>query len=261
MTASPFDLTGKVALVTGGAGHLGSAFSEALSFYGAKVIIASRDVERCQKLASKFGPQHEGVALDLDDADAIRRVIRDIVARHGALDVLVNNGYAGPTPSIDEMKVDDFELTFRRGVTSYFVASQEASFHMRKKSGGSIVNVASMYGLVGSYPEVYEGLSFISPANYHALKGSVLQLTRHLAVYWARYGIRVNAISPGAFPPSRITEAPEGKEFHRRLCEKIPLKRTGEPGDVGGALLLLASGAGSYITGQNIVVDGGWTAW
>jgi gluconate 5-dehydrogenase len=116
-----------------------------------------------------------------------------------------------------------------------------------------------MYGVVGSYPDAYEGFEVNSPANYHAMKGGLVHLTRHLAVYWAKDEIRVNAISPGPFPRSETEISMPG--FVTRLSEKSPMKRMGRPHELKGALVLLASDAGSYITGQNLIVDGGWTAW
>ena len=264
MPPSIFDLTGKVAFISGGAGHLGSAMSEIMAAHGATVIIASRHLDKCREFAAKLGPKHEGVELDLNDEKAIRMVIDDVVKRHGALHILVNNGYSGPLPTLDNATAEDFQKTFQLGLTSYFVASQQASRHMRKTGGGSIINIASMYGMVASYPEVYENLpgpSVNSPPNYHALKGGLIHFTRHLAVYWAKHGIRVNALSPGPFPPARVADTEGGKELVRRLCEKVPMKRMGKPNEVQGALMLLASDAGSFITGQNIVVDGGWTSW
>jgi len=118
-----------------------------------------------------------------------------------------------------------------------------------------------MYGMVGGYPAVYEGLPRASPPHYHALKGAVISLTKQLAVNWARHNIRVNCISPGPFPHESLNPSADEKESHRRLCERVPLGRIGRPSELKGALLLLASGAGSYITGHNLVVDGGWTAW
>lgn len=264
MSSSIFDLTGKVALISGGAGHLGGAFSEIMAAHGATVIIASRNAEKCREFAAKLGPKHEGVALDLNDEKAIRALVDDIVKRHGALHIVVNNGYSALLPTLENATAEDFQKTFQLGLTSYFVACQQACKYMRNTGGGSIVNITSMYGMVASYPDVYENLpgpSVNSPPNYHALKGGLIHLTRHLAVYWAKYGIRVNALSPGPFPPSRVNDTVGGKELVRRLCEKSPMKRMGQPKEIQGALMLLASEAGSYITGQNIVVDGGWTAW
>ena len=116
-----------------------------------------------------------------------------------------------------------------------------------------------MYGVVASYPSAYEGLAANSPPNYHALKGGVVHLTRHLAAYWAQYNIRVNAIAPGPFPKPEVRDGVEG--FIPRLEEKVPLGHMGRPEELKGAVVLLASDAGSYITGQNLLVDGGWTAW
>jgi NAD(P)-dependent dehydrogenase (short-subunit alcohol dehydrogenase family) len=133
-------------------------------------------------------------------------------------------------------------------------------FHLRaRQAPGSIINIASMYGVVASYPSAYEGLPSISPPNYHALKGGVVHVTRHLAAYWAKYNIRVNAIAPGAFPKAETNEQIPG--FITRLEEKVPLGRMGRPEELKGIVVLLASDAGSYITGQNLLVDGGWTAW
>jgi gluconate 5-dehydrogenase len=120
----------------------------------------------------------------------------------------------------------------------------------------SIIMIGSMYGVVGSYPDAYEGVCAASPVAYHALKGGTVHMTRHLAVYWARDNVRVNCLSPGPFPQDA---APA--EMVRRLKTKSPLRRMGRPHELKGALLLLASDAGSYITGQNLIVDGGWTAW
>lgn len=124
---------------------------------------------------------------------------------------------------------------------------------------GSIINIASMYGVVASYPDAYDELPVNSPPDYHALKGSLVHLTRHLAVYWAKYNIRVNAISPGPFPKPQVRQNIAG--FIPRLEEKVPLGRMGNPEELKGAVILLASDAGSYITGQNLLIDGGWTAW
>jgi NAD(P)-dependent dehydrogenase (short-subunit alcohol dehydrogenase family) len=113
-----------------------------------------------------------------------------------------------------------------------------------------------MYGVVGSYPDAYEGVCAASPVHYHTLKGGIVHLTRHLAVYWAKDNVRVNCLSPGPFPSEK---APQ--EMVERLCTKSPMGRMGTPEELNGALLLFASDAGSYITGQNLLVDGGWTAW
>jgi len=254
-----FDLSGKVAFVSGGAGLLGSAFSEALAEAGARVVIASRDVAKCRALAERLGGKHLAMQLDLADPASIRQAIDSTVEQTGRIDILVNNGYRGATKPIEETIAEDFDYSFRVGVTSYFIASQHAHRYMKALGGGSIINIGSMYGIVGSYPDAYAGLGVCSPPNYHALKGAVIHLTRHLAVYWARDNVRVNCLSPGPFPSPEIRK--ENPEFIRRLESHSPMSRMGEPKELKGALLLLASEAGSYITGHNLVVDGGWTAW
>ncbi len=256
-----FSLEGKVALVIGGDGHLGTPTCEALAEAGARVAIASINLQGSQELAQRLGAQHFGLYLDVADEDMVHKAIDKVVEDAGAIDVLVNMAISGlPRWRIDEVTADDFGAAFRVGVTGYFVASQHAARYMRQAGGGSIINIASMYGLVASYPEVYEDLdSGGQPPYYQAGKAAVLQLTRHLAVYWAKDGIRVNAISPGAFPPVKTQE--QIPQLVARLKPRVPLGRLGENWEIKGAILFCASPASSYMTGQNLVIDGGWTAW
>ncbi|MFT5195937.1 MAG: NAD(P)-dependent dehydrogenase (short-subunit alcohol dehydrogenase family), partial [Candidatus Promineifilaceae bacterium] len=191
----------------------------------------------------------------------IPNFVAQIVEQFGQIDILVNNAYGGYAPDIETATAEDFNRSYNDGVTAYFLLAREVADHLRQRnSAGSIVNIGSMYGVVGSYPDAYEGLAFNSPPNYHGLKGGIIHLTRHLAVYWAKDNIRVNCISPGPFPkrPELDQNVPD---FIPRLESKTPLGRMGKPEELKGTLLLLASDAGSYITGQNILVDGGWTAW
>lgn len=254
-----FSLRGKVALVTGGSGVLGAAMCHGLAQAGARVAVAARSLEKCRQLAAALGPEHLAVAVDLSDEEQIRAAIDDVAERAGRLDVLVNNGYNGPTPRLEDARASDFRRSLEVGVTGQFVAAQQAARWMRANGGGSIINVASMYGLVASYPEAYEGLEPCSPPNYHATKGALIQLTRHLAAYWARDGIRVNCLSPGAFPHAPLRK--RLPEFIARLERHVPMQRMGEPHELMGAVVFLASDASSYCTGHNLVIDGGWTAW
>ncbi len=257
-----FDLSGKVALVTGGAGWLGTAMSEALAEAGAHVAIASRGVDTCRALADRLsqgGPECIALKLDVFDEAQVRHTVDEVAGRFGRLDVLVNNAYSGPAPDLEKATGEDLVASYRGNTVQYFAAAQQAAGHMRKVGGGSIINIASMYGVVGSYPEVYVGFPVNSPVSYHACKGAVVHLTRHLAVYWAKDNIRVNTISPGPFPKDETRQQHPG--FVERLEKKVPMGRMGRPHEVKGIALLLASPAGSYITGQNILVDGGWTAW
>ena len=256
------DLHGRVAIVTGACGWLGSAMSRALAEAGASVVVTSRDGEQATAFAATLpgDGKHSGVGFDQGDSGTIPPFVAGIIERQGRVDVLVNNAYGGTGPDIETATAEDFDAAYHVGVTAYFLLAREVMFHLRQRGApGSIINIASMYGVVASYPSAYEGLAANSPPNYHGLKGGLLQLTRHLAAYWAPYAIRVNAISPGPFPRPEVGERVPG--FLPRLEQKTPLGRMGRPEELKGAVVLLASDAGSYITGQNLLVDGGWTAW
>ncbi len=256
-----FDLSGKVAIVTGAAGWLGSAMSRALAEAGATMVVTSRNADQAEEFAASLpGSGHVGIAFDQGDTDTIPAFVQTVVERLGRIDVLVNNAYGGTGPTIETATAEDFDRAYHTGVTAYFLLAREVVDHLRqRKASGSIINIGSMYGVVASYPDAYEGLDVKSPPNYHGLKGGIVHLTRHLAVYWAKDNVRVNAISPGPFPPPRVSEPMP--EFVARLDAKSPMGRMGRPEELKGLAVLLASEAGSYITGQNILVDGGWTAW
>ena len=254
-------LEGKVAVVTGAAGWLGSAMSRALAEAGARVVVTSRDAAQAETFAASLpGEGHLGLRFDQGDTDSIPGLVQAIVDKMGKIDVLVNNAYGGTAPSIDTATAEDFDHAYHVGVTAYFLLARDVAQHMRARgAAGSIINIGSMYGVVASYPDAYEGLGVNSPPNYHGLKGGIVHLTRHLAVYWAKDNIRVNCLSPGPFPkmPS-IDEKFPG--FIERLEARVPMGRMGRPEELKGMILLLASDAGSYITGQNMLIDGGWTA-
>lgn len=255
------DLSGKVAIVTGAAGWLGAAMSRALAEAGAAVAVSSRDAARAQQFAQSLpGGGHRAFALDLNDESAIPGLVEAVVSELGQVDILVNNAYGGTAPSIDTATAADFNRAYHTGVTSYFLLARAVVDHLRSRGApGSIINIASMYGVVASYPDAYTDFGINSPPNYHGLKGGLIHLTRHLAAYWADDQVRVNAISPGPFPSPRVQESQP--EFVEKLAARVPLKRMGQPEELKGLVVLLASDAGSFITGQNILVDGGWTVW
>ncbi len=255
-----FDLAGKSAIVTGGTGYLGSAFARALAEAGASVVISSRDRIRAESAAAELPVHgdavHHGVELDHLNEGSIAAGFDDAVERAGQIDILVNNGTGGAANDLTDVTAAQFaEQLANAG--GYFVLARRFHDHVvARKATGSIVMLGSMYGIVGSYPDAYEGVCSASPVAYHALKGGVIHMTRHLAAYWAKDGVRVNCLSPGPFPNAKAPKA-----MVERLCTKSPMARMGLPYELKGALILLASDAGSYITGQNVVVDGGWTAW
>lgn len=256
-----FNLQGKVAILTGASGWLGSAMSRALAEAGATLVVTSREGDKAQEFAASLpGRGHVGIGFDQGDTDAIPGFVQQVLAQFGQIDILVNNAYGGTAPSIDNATAEDFDRAYHTGVTAYFLLAREVAAHLRSRgAAGSIINISSMYGVVGSYPDAYTDLPVNSPPNYHGLKGGLVHLTRHLAVYWAKDNIRVNCIAPGPFPTDK-TQA-RLPEFIGRLDTKSPMGRMGRPEELKGLVVLLASEAGSYITGQNILVDGGWTAW
>lgn len=254
-----FDLTGRVALVTGASGHLGGALARALAEAGAAVAVASRDESRAAAVAGRLprvaGAEHLGVRLDHFDEGSIASGVADVIARLGGIDVLVNNGHEVLGADWSTVTAEQFDRQLRNA-TGYFLLARAVRNHaVERGKAASIVMLASMYGLVASYPQVYESIGAASPVAYHALKGGILQMTRHLAVYWAKDRVRVNAISPGPFPHA------DSGELIDRLTQRVPLGRLGAPHELKGAAVFLASDASSYMTGQNLVIDGGWTAW
>ncbi len=254
------DLSGQVALVTGAGGHLGSAMARTLAEAGGRVIATSRDADRATEIAAALpdpqGVGHLGIALDHMEPESIERCFDTAIKKTGRVDVLVNNGQEHALSGWADVTAEQFTRQLANA-TGYFLLARHVRNHaVQCNSPASVVMLGSMYGQVASYPEVYQGVCPDSPVAYHALKGGIIHLTRHLAVYWAKDKIRVNCLSPGPFPsPS----APQG--LADRVAAKTPVGRIGQPHELKGALLLLASDAGSYITGQNLVVDGGWTAW
>lgn len=255
-----FDLTGRVALVTGATGHLGTALAAALAEAGATVIAASRTQQNADEAAAMLpspkDQRHFGVALDHLDGESAIQAFDDAANRAGGIDILLNNAHEPLVPDLTRVTEEEFNRQLGNS-TGYFLLARRLRDHaVARQAPGVIVMLGSMYGVVGSYPDAYFGISTASPVAYHALKGGIIHMTRHLAVYWAKDRVRVNCLSPGPFPPASASE-----EFLRRLSTKSPMGRTASPHELKGALLLLASDAGSYITGQNILIDGGWTAW
>ncbi len=256
-----FDLDGKSALITGGTGWLGSALSRGLAETGASVVISSsRSAEAAQEAADRLpspnGAKHYGVKLNHMEPESLEQGFKDAVTASSQLDILVNNGLEFVSHDLTDVTFEEF-ARHQANNAGYFVLARLMHEHAVKHGGGaSIINLGSMYGLVSSYPDTYEGVSMASPVAYHSLKGGTIHMTRHLAAYYAKDNVRVNCLNPGPFPTADIN-----KEMVRRLREKLPMKRMGLPHELKGALILLASDAGSYITGQNLTVDGGWTAW
>jgi gluconate 5-dehydrogenase len=255
-----FSLQGKVALVTGASGHLGSALARALAEAGASVIVSSRDERRASEAARALpvrdGSEHVPLVLDHMRPESLPEAFGQAVERAGKVDILLSNGHEALGADWTNVTAEQFTRHLANA-TGYFELARLMRNHaVERQQPASIILLGSMYGVVGSYPDAYEGVCPASPVAYHTLKGGIVHLTRHLAVYWGPDRVRVNCLSPGPFP--RDTAPAEMVE---RLQQKSPLRRMGQPHELKGAVVFLASEASSYVTGQNLLVDGGWTAW
>lgn len=258
-----FDLTGKTVLITGGAGHLGTAMSRALAAYHANVVVASRNIEPCMNLADElnreFGGQCFGAAIDVSLENSIRVCVDTVLNTCGKIDVLINNASFGPMGYFEDMTERMWKEGIDGTINSVFRMCSAVIPHMVNQGHGNIINISSMYGQVSPNPELYKGeVRLNNPPSYGAGKAAILQLTRYLAGYYGGKGIRCNSITPGPFPSKAVQET---AWFIENLQEKTMLKRIGQPEDLSGALILLASDASAFMTGANISVDGGWIAW
>ena len=257
-----FSLDNKVAIVTGAYGHLGTGISKALAGFGAKVILVGRDENKLKSFIeqneSAVKGSFEYFVCDVTHEDAFKKVVEKIVSNHGKIDVLVNNAYGKQNEPFEELTKSAWNRAIENTLTHYFTCAQAVSPIMLKARKGSIINIASLYAFLGTDQRIFAPLGKKSPIHYSVSKGGVLQITRYLATLWANKGVRVNAISPGHFPPKR---GPERPDYMRELTARTPLGRIGQPDDLIGVVVLLASNASSYITGQNLIVDGGWSAW
>jgi gluconate 5-dehydrogenase len=255
-----FDLTGKTALITGASGHLGSAMAAALAEAGARVIAASRDPEKARRSAAALGGSQKGkhlaVAIDHMAESSINAGFDQALKLAGRIDVLVNNGHDPLGADWKTVTAEQFSRQLANATGYFLLARKVHEQATQNKSKASIILLGSMYGQVGSYPDAYEGLVPASPVAYHTLKGGILHMTRHLAVYWAKDNVRVNTLSPGPFPAEKVDP-----RLVERLKTKSPMGRMGRADELKGAVVFLASDASSYVTGHNLVIDGGWTAW
>jgi NAD(P)-dependent dehydrogenase (short-subunit alcohol dehydrogenase family) len=249
--AELFDLEGRVAIVTGASSGLGERFVRVLSAAGARVVAAARRRDRLEALARDV-ERVEPVVCDVSvDAD-LERLVAVTVERLGRLDVVVNNaGVSGAFPAEDE-PADHFRHVVEINLNAVFLLSRLAARVMLARGGGSVINMASMYGLIAGAP--------VNQASYCASKGGVVNLTRELGAQWARRGVRVNALAPGFFPSEMASEMLEDERSAAYIRRNTPMGRPGEPDELDGALLFLASDASRYVTGQTIAIDGGWTA-
>ncbi len=256
-------LAGRTALVTGGAGHLGRTFCETLAELGAGVAVVDIRQETCDELAEKltreYGVQAQGYALDLADQHATRALPEKVATRFGGLDILINNagfvgtsGLTGWVTTFEEQTIETWRAAMEVNLTSPFFLVQAAYPYLKASGKGSVINIASIYGTLGPDMGLYEGTNMGNPAAYAASKGGLIQATRWLSTVLAP-DVRVNCMSPGGVWRNQ----PES--FVERYTKKTPLRRMGTEEDFKGAIAFLAGDLSAYVTGQHILVDGGFS--
>jgi NAD(P)-dependent dehydrogenase (short-subunit alcohol dehydrogenase family) len=259
------NLDGRVALITGGAGHIGSAMAEALAELGSKVVVVDSSQESCAMVSNKIHAQYHvetmPLVIDLANEESIRSAPAEVLDRFGRLDILVNCAAMVNTTNLKgwiapfaEQGAEAWRLALEVNLTAPFILTQVFAQALKASGHGSVINVGSIYGVVGPDSRLYEDTPMGNAAAYGASKGGLLQLTRWLATVLAPH-VRVNAISPGGVWRNQ----PE--IFVKRYEERTPLKRMAMEEDFKGAVAFFASDLSAYVTGQNLLVDGGWTTW
>jgi NAD(P)-dependent dehydrogenase (short-subunit alcohol dehydrogenase family) len=252
LTRSGFDLTGRVAIVTGASRGLGQTFARALAQAGADLVITSRSVETLrtfQEEIERTGRRALALELDVRDEGSIRRMVDEALGGFGHVDVLVNNAGCNVRKRAAEVTWADWNLVLDTNLRGAFFVAQAVASHMIPRRHGRIINIGSVTSVFG-----YAGL-----APYGASRGGIRQLTMSLADDWGEYGITVNCLAPGWFRTAQNAVMYEDTEWLSSLIDRIPLKRSGAPEDLEGAIVFLASDASAYMTGQTLLVDGGIT--
>src|ERR1700758_3054828 len=250
-----FDLTGRVAIVTGGSIGLGRQIAEGLAEMGAQLVLCARKEERCRQAAAEFqklGVKAIALACDVKSSGSVQSMVEATLSQFGRIDILINNAGISWGAPAEEMSLEDWNKVIETNLTGTFLCAQAAGRAMIRQRRGKIVNIASVAGLGGAPPEL--------PAiGYHASKGGVISFTKDLACKWATHNIQVNAIAPGWFPTHMSNRVLE--HYKELFLSHIPMRRFGNEHDLKGAAVFLASDASNYVTGHVLVVDGGQSAW
>jgi NAD(P)-dependent dehydrogenase (short-subunit alcohol dehydrogenase family) len=260
-----FDLTGKVAVVTGGAGLLASEHAIALSAHGAMVVLADFNLEKCEeavKILAADGIKAHPAFCDVTKKASWEQLLTDVIAQHGTVDILINNaGFTNQSKSanfdasFENFPLEDWNAIMDVNLTGTFLGCQVVGSHMLKNNKGSIINIASLYGVVSPNHRIYPGTGISQPVAYSVSKHGVVALTKYLATLWADKGVRVNALTPGG-----IFNRHKGL-FLERFEQLNPIGRMSDKTELRGGIVYLASDASSHVVGHNLIIDGGWTAW
>lgn len=263
-TIQSFKLTGLIAIVTGGAGLYGKHISTALAEAGASVIIASRDKKKCEAFALTLIEKNynaAGMELDLSSEKSIEVFIDKVIHKYGQIDILVNNAvYREGFSDLEDVEKDEWEKAQKINSTGLILITQAVLKYMVKYKSGNIINIGSIQGVVGPNFRVYGDTDMSSPVNYTYDKWGMVGFTKWLANFYGKHNIRANCISPGGYGPG-VRETVDEKEFIDNYKKLTPLNRFADENDIKGPVVFLASNASSYVTGHNLLVDGGWTSW
>ena len=259
-----FRLDNKVAIVTGGAGLFGKPISMALAEAGAQVIVASRDESKCKEFAASIRSKNlnaEGMFLDLSDENSILEFTESINDKYGRIDILVNNAVSREgLKDLEEVSKKEWEAAQNINSTGMILLTQAVIKLMRKQRSGNIINIGSIQGSVGPNFPVYGNTGMTSPINYTYDKWAMVGFTKWLANYYGKFNIRANCISPGGYGPG-VAKMIGNNEFVENYKRLTPLGRFADDEDIKGPVVFLASDASAFITGHNLLVDGGWTNW
>jgi len=253
-----FDLSGQVAIVTGGAGRVGFQLCMGLATAGASVVLTSRDINRCQAAVTALRDRSfevQGVLMDVTNENSVGEAQSIILEKSGRVDILVNNAGIASKFSVEDVPLSEWERVLRVNITGTLICSRAFAPCMIAQRAGSIINISSIYGVVSPDHRIYGHTERNSSLVYGATKGAIIQMTKYMAVHWAGKGIRVNCISLGG------VQFDQEPEFVQSYGGRVPLGRMAAPRDLWGAAVFLASKDASYVTGQNLIVDGGWTTW